>query len=196
MEELLNSRPDITTHEEFIAAIREIVRPLAIRFDDQDRAIDRMEDKVDAVNGNLDLVRDEVKDVRVEVEEIKRVLKSKIRAAGKKHERLLIYVVSRFYGGKSPVTGVQIVDDRLSLIRGIDGKPIAEIEHFYTVDNPHITNFWLVDKDINQGLLTGRIPRHSIEAHFRAFQDNLKIAQGTTIIEFPKPMPPVQPSLF
>lgn len=197
MEELLNSRPDITTHEELIGAIRELVRPLAIRFDDQDRSIEQVGVKVDGVREEVDAVREEVKDVRGEVEEIKQHLKSKIRAAGKKHERLLIYVVSRFYGGKSPVTGVQIVDEYYRLIRGPDGKPLAEIEHFYTVDNPHITNFWLVDKTINEGLRTGRISRPSIERHFCAFQENLKIAQGGKIIEFPKrKKPPPQSTLF
>jgi Rha family phage regulatory protein len=191
MEELLNARPDITTHEEFIAAIREIVRPLAIRFDDQDRSMIRMEDKVDGLGEEVVDLKDNVIHLRNDVAEINRHLRSRVRRAAKKYEPLLVYVVWRFYGGKSPVSGVQILDDNGQRIRGR-----SQIEHFYTVDNPHLTNFWLVDKDINEGLLSGQIPRHSIEAHFRAFQDNLRIAQGGKIIQFPKLPKLPEPTLF
>lgn len=65
MEELIQSRPDITSHAEFMEAIRELVRPLAIRFDAQDTAINRVENKVDAFDLKLDRLDTKVEAIKI-----------------------------------------------------------------------------------------------------------------------------------
>jgi Rha family phage regulatory protein len=174
MEALLASRPDIVTTEQFLAAIREIVSPLAIRFDDQDKAIIRVEEKVDQLGEK--------------VERIDQHLKKGKRARLKKYEPQYLYVIWRFYGGKCPVSGIQILDDNRSLIRDV-----AEIDHFYDTDTLSVWNGWAIAKQVNRDLGGGRIARHTIEPHFRAFQEKLKIVLGTNVVSFPKPP---NPTLF
>lgn len=176
MEELLRSRDSGgITHAEFMEAIREIVRPLAVRFDDQDKAIIRIEDKVDRVEAR--------------VEHLDLHIRKRIRASTKKWERLLIYVLFRHTGGRCPVTSVQLLTDN-GLSR-LEGK--SAIDHFYTVDDADFHNLWIIESELNQNLRTGRVPRHEVEPHFRAFQLKLKILQDSNVIPF---LPPPMPTLF
>jgi hypothetical protein len=48
MEELLRAATP-ATHSDLIQSVREIVAPLAVRFDSQDVAIERVEHRVDAI---------------------------------------------------------------------------------------------------------------------------------------------------
>src|SRR6185369_12929234 len=52
MESDARSR-NVTTHDEFMEAIREIVRPLSVRFDGQDIAIERLETHVVRIDERL-----------------------------------------------------------------------------------------------------------------------------------------------
>jgi Rha family phage regulatory protein len=177
MEQALKERPGITTHAEFIEAIREIVRPLAIRFDDQDTAINRVEEKVDRLDSK--------------VEALEEHLKKKIKSSAKRYERRLIYITAKYYGGKCPVTGKQLLD------AGNQRIPFAsEIDHFYETAGTDITNFWLVATEINQGIAKNRIPRDTVEHHFKGFQDKLRkeTTGDQNVVKFPKK--PRQPSLF
>lgn len=181
MEALLQSRDSGgITHTQFMEAIREIVRPLAIRFSDQEVAINRIEDNVDHLRG-------EVAGLGAKVEGIDRHIRNRIRTKTKKHERLLAYVIARFYGGRCPVTGEQILDQDGSRIRGR-----SEIDHFYTVNSAEAANLWLISKKAHDDLTYERVPRQEWEPHFKGFQHKLKTLHPK-IIEFPKRP---NPSLF
>jgi Rha family phage regulatory protein len=174
MEALLKARPDIVTGEQFLAAIREIVSPLAVRLADQDKSIIRVEEKVDQLGEK--------------VERIDQHLSKGKRAKLRKFEPQYVYIAWRYYGGKCPVSGVQILDENRNLIRGV-----AEIDHFYDTDTLSIWNGWVVAKQVNRDLGKGKIPRHSVEPHFKGFQEKLKTMLGTNVVDFPKPS---MPTLF
>lgn len=174
MEELIQSRPDITSHAEFMEAIRELVRPLAIRFDAQDTAINRVENKVDAFDLKLDRL-----DTKVEA--IDQRMNRKRKANAKKHEPTLIYVCQRFYGGRCPVSGIQLLDEAGRRIPGA-----SEIDHYYETGREDIGNFWLVATHINQGLGHGIIPRDTTDPHFKGFQEKIRSVTGNVVVKFPK----------
>jgi Rha family phage regulatory protein len=182
MEHLLQSRPDITSHAEFMEAIRELVRPLAIRFDAQDTAINRVETKVDAFDLKLDQLGHKV-------EAIDERMNRKRRANAKKHEPVLIYICQRFYGGRCPVSGVQLLDQAGRRIPGA-----SEIDHYYETGREDIGNFWLVATHINQGLGHGIIPRDTTDPHFKGFQEKIRQTTGV-VLKLPE-RKHAQPTLF
>jgi Rha family phage regulatory protein len=178
MEEFLRSHSgNGLTQTEFLQAIREIVGPLAIRFDNQDAAIIRVEDKVDRVEAK--------------VETIERHIAIRRRAKPKPADvALIVYAVWKLYGGKCPVTGKDII-----ALDGTRIKDKSEVDHFYSVDDARLENLWLVWWELNQGLKNGIIARHTVEVHFKGFQEKLSRLRGCAqIITFPKAPP--QGSLF
>ena len=183
MEELLRTRPEITSHAEFLEAIRELVRPLAIRFDAQDTAINRVEGKVDALDQKVDK----------KFLALDNRMNRRHKAKAKKHEPILIYVVQHFFGGRCPVSGLQILTESGERIPGA-----SALEHYYETSRGDIGNFWLVATHINTGLESGTIPRDTLEPHFKAFQEKLRSITGA-VVRFPKQKEVKQlhqPSLF
>jgi prophage antirepressor-like protein len=140
------------THDQFIEAIREIVRPLAGRFDGQDVAIERLETRVVTIDERLG---------RIEFH---------VRQGGRRRlsdaDKADHIDANRQLGGRCACCGVApVVDENGSR------SPFADFDHYYTNTDPRAASTWLICKPCHNQLTTGKMPRHEAEAQFRAYQE-------------------------
>ena len=157
MEELLKSSTP-ATHADLIQSIREIVAPLAVRFDSQDVAIERVEARVDAI-------AEDVGSIKLRLFNTRKRISPTVKAEHADATRLL--------GGRCPCCGIaQIVlgDDRVS--------SFAEYDHFYQNSKADADHTWLICKPCHNELSTGRVARDQREAAFRAYQDKRRRLPG------------------
>lgn len=63
------------------------------------------------------------------------------------------------------------------IIKDATGKAIGEFDHFYHVGKAMLTTTWLICAGCHAKLTHGRIPRHEVEPHFRAYQKLLASRQ-------------------
>jgi hypothetical protein len=136
--------------QRFLAAIREIVSPLATRFEGQDKALDRVASRVDAI-------AQDVAHLRMEL----RYRRRNLRGATKRRHLIDI----RAMGGRCPCCASAEVLDAAG-----QRSPFAEYDHFYASSHPDPEHTWLICKACHTGLTTGRVPRDQREAEFRAYQ--------------------------
>jgi Rha family phage regulatory protein len=139
-----------------ISGLKEALLPLAVRFDDQDRAIDRVEDIALRTERRVDGLAEDMAAVKV------RLLNGrKLLTAATKREHISACIA---FGGKCPCCGeapVIIENQRSSF---------ADYDHFYTNSRADADHTWLICKPCHNGLTSGRVPRHEREAEFRAYQ--------------------------
>jgi Rha family phage regulatory protein len=157
MESELRTR-DVTTHSDLIESIREIVRPLSVRFDGQDVAIERIETRVDGI-------ADEVSHIKFRLCHGRRRLSE---ATKREH------VAATFaLGGRCPCCGMAEVIDK-------DGNrsTFSEFDHFYHNSNPSVDATWLTCKPCNQDLATGKLARDQVETQFRSYQEKRRRLPG------------------
>lgn len=147
-----------TTHNDLIESIREIVRPLAGRFDGQDVAIERIERRQDGM-------ADEISHIKFIVCHGRRRLSEKTK---REHVTALFEL-----GGRCPCCGIAEVVDK-------DGNRalFSEFDHFYTNTNPSVDATWLTCKPCNQDLATGKLARDQIETQFRSYQEKRRRLPG------------------
>jgi hypothetical protein len=128
-----------SSDQRFLAAIREIVSPLATRFEGQDRALDR-------VASHVETIAQDVAHLRMEL----RYRRRNLRGATKRRHLIDI----RAMGGRCPCCGSAEVLDA-------DGQrsPVAEFDHFYASSHPDPEHTWLICVACHSGFTTGRVPR-------------------------------------
>ena len=149
MESLLKASTP-ATQDDLIRSIREIVAPLAVRFDGQDVAIERIETRVDSI-------AEDVGSIKLRLFSARRKISEATKCEHIDANKLL--------GGRCQCCGKNDVI--------VDGKksPFAEFDHYYQASFPDVEHTWLICKPCHNGLTSGRIPRDQAEAHFRAYQD-------------------------
>lgn len=139
------------THADLIDSIREIVRPLSVRFDGQDVAIERLEDRVDGIADDLAHIKFRVCHGRRKISD----------ATKREHVGALCLL-----GGRCPCCGIADVVDRNGT-----KLPFAEFDHFYENSNPNADATWLICKPDHRRLTTGELARHQVETQFRSYQE-------------------------
>jgi Rha family phage regulatory protein len=156
MERTLSEGKPVTSTE-LLQAIREIVAPLAIRFEGQDRAIDRIETRVDAIAEDVGSIKLKLFNTRRRITE------------PTKRDHVDANVL---LGGRCPCCGENDV------VVGNIKSPFAEFDHFYQASFPDAEHTWLICKKCHTGLTTGRKPRDRAESHFRAYQEKRRQLPG------------------
>jgi Rha family phage regulatory protein len=162
MEDALKDRG--VTASDLIQAVREIVAPLAVRFDSQDGAIARIEARQDSMAEDLALV--------------KRALINPRRNLTQATKREHIASAAEL-GGRCPCCGLAAV-----VTEEGDRSAFAEFDHFYHNSKPDADHTWLICKPCHQEMTTGRVPRDQREAVFRAYQDQRHRLPGRQISLF------------
>ena len=156
MEMALHS-PATVSPDQFIQAVREIVAPLAVRFDGQDRAIERVEARVDGMAHDLAAVKARILGGR-----------RKLTAATKCSHVDAINLM----GGRCPCCSEAIV-----IIDGGVSK-FAQFDHFYANSQPNPDHTWLICTPCHSPLSSGKVPRDQREAEFRAYQQRRRRLPG------------------
>jgi phage regulator Rha-like protein len=144
--------------ERFLAAVREIVAPLAVRFSGQDEAIDRVAARVDGI--------------AEDVAYLKHVAHTRRRALSEATRRGHLEDI-RSLGGRCPCCNMADV-----VTADAARTPFAEFDHFYASSHPNGAHTWLICKPCHTGLTAGRVPREQREAEFRAYQNKRRRLPG------------------
>lgn len=156
MEELLKTSTP-ATHSDLIQSIREIVAPLAVRFDGQDQAIERIETRQNAMAEDIGSIKLRLFNSR-----------RRLRDATKREH----VDANRLLGGRCQCCGENDV-----ICDGVKSR-FAEFDHFYQASYPDADHTWMPCKPCHTGLTTGRIARDKVEAHFRAYQEKRRRLPG------------------
>lgn len=137
--------------EQIIVGLKEALRPLAVRFDGQDQAIERIERRQDVFAEDMASVKAHLLNGRRRLKE----------ATKREHINAV-----RALGGRCPCCGeAQVVDSD-----GVKSR-FSEYDHFYQSSYPNAEHTWLICAPCHNGLSAGRIPRDQREAEFRAYQN-------------------------
>jgi Rha family phage regulatory protein len=150
MEKALNEGVPVTGTE-LIQAVREIVAPLAVRFDGQDEAIERIEHRQDAMAEDISAIKFRLSKQRREI----------TRATKAEH----IDAVQLISGGHCPCGCGNLV------IQNGAKSPFAEFDHHYENSKPDAAHTWLICKKTHHALTYGRVERREYDAAFRAYQE-------------------------
>lgn len=144
--------------ERFLAAVREIVAPLAVRFSGQDEAIDHVAARVDVI--------------AEDVAYLKHMAHARRRALSEATRRDHLDDTCAL-GGRCPCCN-------LAEVVTADGAraPFAEFDHFYANSQPNGAHTWLICKPCHTELSAGRVPREQREAEFRAYQSKRRRLPG------------------
>lgn len=146
------------TDSALILAVREIVAPLAIRFDHQDQTIGKVEAKVEGI-------AQDVASIKFRLDHRRRNL-----TAETKREHVSAVQV---LGGRCPCCGTAPVVDESGA-----KAPFAEFDHFYQNSKPDPDHTWLICQPCHTKLTTGRVPRDKRNARFEAYQDKRRELPG------------------
>lgn len=144
--------------DRFLAAVREIVAPLAVRFDGQDVALARVETRVDALAEDMAYVKTALRGRRRDL------------SAETKREHVADL---RLLGGRCPCC-----DQAMVLTPDGDRSSFADFDHFYANSYPDGSHTWLICKPCHGGLTSGRVARDQREAEFRAYQSKRRRLPG------------------
>nr|WP_305123473.1 Rha family transcriptional regulator [Roseomonas sp. GC11] len=144
--------------DRFLAAVREIVAPLAVRFVGQDQAIDR-------VAARVDVIAEDVAYLKHMAHARRRVLNEATKRGHVEDTRRM--------GGRCPCCN-------MAEVVSADGmrSPFAEFDHFYANSQPNGAHTWLICKPCHTDLTSGRVPREQREAEFRAYQGHRRRLPG------------------
>jgi Rha family phage regulatory protein len=157
MEAELRERAPLVTTDGLISAVREIVAPLAVRFDGQDQAIEQVKTEVRSVAGDVAWIKHKLTN--------KRNLPTRGTLA--EHEDSV-----KLLGGKCPCCGIADVI--------VDGKrsQFADCDHFYQNSLPNVEHTWIICRPCHNDLTHGRVSRDQREAEFRAYQNKRRRLPG------------------
>ena len=139
-----------TAHDQFLAAVREIVAPLAGRFQGQDDAIGRVEKRVDDVANDVKFLKDNLI-----------VGRRRNLTEGTKRQHI---EAIKMMGGKCPCCRVSDV------VEGEQRSAFSEFDHFWTNSNAGIDHTWLICKPCHTQLTTGKVSRDGRTTEFNAYQ--------------------------
>lgn len=162
MEKALNEGAPVTGTD-LIKAIREIVAPLAVRFDGQDRAIERVEARVDGIAQDMASIKARILNGRIKIKE----------PTKREHVDALNEL-----GRRCPCCSqaTVIVDGQRS--------QFAEFDHFYQSSKPDADHTWLICKPCHNEFTYKNLPRDQREAEFRAYQQQRRRLPGRQIVLF------------
>lgn len=146
-----------TLAEMIITGMREAIAPLAVRFDGQDRVIERVEVRVD--------------EIAADVSFLKGVLVKGRRNLTEPTKRQHVDDISDL-GGRCPCCGTAtVVKDRTR-------TAFSDFDHFYQSSHPNPEHTWLICRPCHNDLTTGRVPRTEREKVFGAYQDQRRRLPG------------------
>lgn len=143
--------------ERFLAAVREIVAPLGVRFSQQDVAIGRIEHRVDTLSEDM--------------AHVKHALLHRRRNLTAETKRVHVEAIKSF-GGRCPCCG------EAEVVQGDQRSVFAEFDHFYANSQPSAEHTWLICRPCHTALSTGRVSRDQREAEFRAYQNKRRRLPG------------------
>lgn len=148
--------------QQIIVGLKEALAPLAIRFDGQDRAIERVEARVDGIAEDIASIK-------------ARMLNSR-RRINEEDKREHVDATSCL-GGRCPCCSLAMVVEN-----GIK-TPFSEFDHFYQANRPDADHTWLICKPCHTEFTTGRVSRPQREAEFRAYQQKrLRLPGRQTVL--------------
>lgn len=145
------------TGNNLIQAIREIVAPLAVRFNDQDGAIQQIGSRLDGVAND--------------VAQLKARLLNGRRNPTVATKAEIVQATAEL-GGRCPCCS------RAEVIIDGERSRFAEFDHFYANSKADADHIWLICKPCHQDLTTGRVARDRRESRFRSFQDTRRELPG------------------
>ena len=160
MEAALKAGAPVTSTD-LMMAIREIVAPLAVRFDHTDTAITEMKTEIQKIPS---LVADEVR----------RQLPGQRKQLTKSTKADHIDAVWRM-GGVCPCCGTSHLFDDDKLNR------FSEFDHFYQNSAPSADHTWLICKPCHSDLTYGRVVRDARAAEFQAYQQKRRRLPGRQV---------------
>jgi prophage antirepressor-like protein len=146
--------PEVAT--QIIEGLKEALRPLAVRFDGQDQAIERVEDQVNDLGDKVDGLTNKMDRIEAKLSRTRRKITELTKC---EH----VSAINEM-GGRCPCCSIsQIV---------VDGEKsrFAEFDHFYENSKPDIEHTWLICKPCHCKLTRGQTPRDERESEFRAYQ--------------------------
>jgi prophage antirepressor-like protein len=137
---------------QIIEGLKEALRPLAIRFDGQDQAIERIEDRLDDVSTDVEVIK-------------KAVIKGfgGRRRLSEATKRQHIHDVSEL-GGRCPCCSRAAV-----VVEGVKSH-FAEYDHFYQNSQADGAHTWLICKPCHSDFSNGRKLRDDYKDVFAAYQ--------------------------
>jgi Rha family phage regulatory protein len=148
-QEILN--PTGLTTETLLLAVREIVSPLAVRFDSQDQSLVRVENRVDEIGRDVSYLKTAMWSKR-------QLITSTVKA----HHVADVDAL----GGRCPCCG------QATIVTNGQKSKFSEFDHFYANSKRDEKHTWLICSPCHSGLTTGRVERHEREPQFKTYQAN------------------------
>ena len=144
--------------DRFLAAVREIVAPLAVRHEGHDTAIGRVAARVDVIAEDV----------------------AYLKHVAHARRRDLSQATKNGHIEDTKVLGSRCPCCNLAEVVTVDGtrSPFAEFDHFYANSHPDGAHTWLICKPCHTDLTAGRVPREQREAEFRAYQSKRRRLPG------------------
>lgn len=167
MELALNEGGPVTGTD-LIRAVKEIVAPLAVRFDGQDQAIGRIEDRQERQEDSID---------RIE-KQLTQLADSKRKHLKPQDKAKLIAAVLHVNGGRCPCGCSRIIVAQEGM-----KTDFLEFDHFYQVQRADVDSCWPLHRMCNAEFATGKRTRHDFEAAFRAFQSARRRLAGPNLFD-------------
>lgn len=147
------------TERALLSAVREIVVPLSVRFDSQDKEIG--------------YIKNDVTQLRADVAVLQRKIVRRMQITPKtKAEH--VDAVSRL-GGRCPCCGL------CDVVRDGQRMAPAEFDHFYANSASGADHTWLICKPCHDELSAGRVARDQRETLFKAYQELRRSLSGRQI---------------
>lgn len=162
MELALNEDRKVTGTE-LIQAVREIVAPLAVRFDGQDRAIERIEQRQEDHSERLSTLE----------KNLKNVLKFRRKISPKTKSEHLDAIIR--LGRRCPVYPEIIIVDAAGSV--VD----ADYDHFFTNQLPNENHTWLISNKAHDDITYERLSREEATKLFVAYHYQRRRLPGRQI---------------
>lgn len=148
MEEMIRSATP-ATHADLIQSIREIVAPLAIRFDGQDQAIERIERRQDVQADDI--------------AQIKQILNGRRRKPTPATIADHVDAIEQL-GGRCPIY------PEITIVENGERLPFTDVDHFFASHMPDADHTWLISRKAHNDLTYGRLQREDVIPLFEAYQ--------------------------
>jgi len=135
---------------QIIDGLKEALRPLAIRFDTTDQAIERIETRQNA----------QAEDIAT--------IKQKLEARRKKPSAETIQdhidAVQQISGGRCPVY------PEITIVENGERLPFSDLDHFFASHLPTVDYTWLISRKAHNDITYGRLSREMATTLFNAYQ--------------------------
>lgn len=146
-------------------AIRELVKPLSVRFDYQDREIGEVKGQVAALAQDMSDVKATLLKITPRRDITKRVKEEHLDAI-------------ELMGGRCPCCSVSAI-----VLNG-QASAFMEFDHFFARNRNALTETWPICKPCHSDFSSGRVSRSERQSAFDAYQGKLKRLPGKQITLF------------